>query len=440
MPFYRRFFEISFDMMCVCNATHFLDVNEAMCKLLGYTRGELLSRTYYEFMHPDDVEISRAEVAKGRRGTFFENRYITKAGKIVWLRWTSHENVDGDNVVHCVAKDITAEKIIANQLGKFVIDIQRSERAAKQAKEEAETMAYAASHDLQEPLRTIMNWAAFLRDDYGDLLPEEGKEQLQYILEGATRGRELVMDLLQLSRVGRDASFAWVDMNTIVDKAVTDVEFQVRETQAEIGRDNLPSVWGDASMLRLLVKNLLSNAMKFAKPGDRPTVHVTSELSDAAWIFRVRDNGIGIDPVYAQKIFGVFARLNPKSPGTGIGLAICQKIVKMHDGNIWIEPSPGSGATVSFTVSRTTPGTTNDEQNPQHPAGGGSRTGREDDAEGVSSHRDSPPTSLRLGRLGGVAILAAGGALRDRPSRRPGLARSQPAESVGVRGSRGGEK
>lgn len=440
MAFYKRFFEISFDLMCVCNTTHFLEVNESMCKLLGYTREELLARPYYEFMHRDDVAASKAAVADGQTGAVFENRYITKAGKVIWLRWSTHPDVDHDGAMHCVAKDITSEKAIANQLGKYVIDLQRSERAAKQAKEEAEMLAYAASHDLQEPLRTIINWSSFLKDDYGHLLPEDGKEQLRYIHESATRGRELVMDLLQLSRVGRDAAFGLVDTAQLVDKAVLDVEFSVRESGAEVTRDpHMPVVWGDASMLRLLFKNLLSNAIKFAKPDEPPKIHISGEESSNGWLFQVRDEGIGMDPAYAQKVFGVFQRLDTRRTGTGIGLAICQKIVKLHDGRIWIESAPGEGATVLFTVSRQPAGhTDHDERQDQtHPAGRGSHPRREDAGASHAQHDDTARASSRLGRLGSTALLAANGSLRDRSDRGLGLARSQPAASVGVRGPRG---
>lgn len=440
MVFYKRFFEISFDLMCVCNTTHFLEVNEAMCRLLGYSRDDLLSRSYYEFMHPDDVAASRAEIESGMMGKLFENRYITKAGKTIWLRWTAHPDVDCDGAMHCVAKDITSEKIIANQLGRYVIDLQRSERAAKQAKEEAEMLAYAASHDLQEPLRTIINWSTFLKDDYGHLLPEDGKEQLRYIYESATRGRELVMDLLQLSRVGREIAFDYVDTAQLVDKAVLDVEFSVRDTGAQITRDpQMPTAWVDASMLRLLFKNLLSNAIKFAKPGERPKIHISGEETSEGWLFRVRDEGIGMDPAYTQKVFGVFQRLDPRRSGTGIGLAICQKIVKLHDGRIWIESAPGEGATVLFTVSRqpSGPDTHEERQDQAHPARRGPHPRREDAGESHARHVDSARSSSRLGRLGSAALLAANGSLRDRSDRGLGFARSQLAAGFWVRGARG---
>lgn len=441
MVYYKRFFEISFDLMCVVNATHYLEVNDAMCKLFEYTREELLSRPYHSFMHPDEVEAAKALVSSGNIEGCFENRYITKSGKTIWLRCTAHPIVDSGGVLHCVAKDITSEKAIANQLGKYVISLQRSERAAKQAKEEAETLAYAASHDLQEPLRTIINWSSFLKDDFGHLLPEEGQEQLRYINESAMRGRELVMDLLQLSRVGRDAAFSLVDSAQLVDKAVLDVEFSVRESGAEITRDpQMPKVWGDASMLRLLFKNLLSNGIKFARQNEPPKIHVSGEEISDGWLFHVRDEGIGMDPAYAQKVFGVFQRLDTNRTGTGIGLAICQKIVKLHDGRIWIESAPGEGATVLFTVSRQPPGSyTNEEQQDQtHPAGRGPHPRREDAGASHARYDDSTRATSRLGRIGSTALLASSGSLRDRPDHRPSLTRSQSSTGVGVRGPRGG--
>jgi PAS domain S-box-containing protein len=434
MPFYKRFFEISYDLMCVCNKTHFLEVNESMVRLLGYSREELLGRSYFDFIHPDDIAESRRLLATGDRNPY-ENRYYTKTGKIVWLRWCAHKESDGD-VMHCVAKDVTSEKAISTQLGKYVIGLQRSQREALAAKEEAEMMAYAASHDLQEPLRTIINWSAFLKEDFGHLLPTEGQEQLGYIQESAKRGRDLVMDLLQLSRVGRNMAMGPVDSAEIVDRAVLDVEFSARETGAEITRESLPVVWGDASMLRLLFKNLLSNAMKFAKSGESPKIHISvSEDPVTGWTFKVRDDGIGMDPAYVQKVFGVFARLDPKKPGTGIGLAICQKIVHLHNGNIAIESTPGAGATVCFNVVKPeAAGVSDDEQTAAPPAGGGSPPGRKGAGADARADEDRVQVAHRARWGGGSALLASGGSLRDRPSYRPSSPGSESSQGLRLRG------
>lgn len=434
MPYYKRFFETSFDLMCLCNKTHFLEINEAFVRLLGFSRAELLSRPFLEFIHPDDVSASRA-ATEARVIRDFENRYITRDRKTVWLRWAVHPDIDPDGTLHCVAKDITDSKVIATQLGKFVIDLQKSERAAKQAKEEAEVLAYAASHDLQEPLRTIMNWAAFLKEDYGEQIPPGALSMIDDILESATRGRDLVSDLLQLSRVGRESTFRMVDMNGVVDKAVIDLELTIGEAQASISRTDLPRVWGDASMLRQLIKNLLSNAIKFTKPGMRPVVQVSGHSLDGVWRFVVRDEGIGIEPLYASKVFGVFTRLDTKRPGTGIGLAICKKIVDIHDGRIWIESLLGAGATVHFTIAKPPSETPHEpiDSDPTHSLGGGSSSRRQAIRASAPNDVHSPSPSRRGGRGPSVAFLAEKGALRDRPDRRSRAFGPKPAQSIGLR-------
>lgn len=413
MPYYKRFFEAAFDAMCVLRRGVVVEANDAFCSLLGYTREELASRLLTDMSHMADrtstVEAFQA-CEEGRCEGVFENRFITKQGKIVWMRWRCHPDVDADGSVHCCAKDITSEKVIENQIGKYVIDLTHTADDYKRAKEEAETLAYAASHDLQEPLRTIANWAAFIKEDYGGLLPAEGLEQLGYISEAASRGRELVSDLLKLSRIGRAVEMKWVDVSTVVDHAVLDIEFRVRETGAKITRDTLPVTWADESLMRMLFSNLLSNAVKFARPGAAPVVHITGEETQEGWLYSVIDHGIGVDPLYAQQVFGVFKRLDTTKPGTGIGLAICNKIIQIHRGRIWIESTPGGGATVRFVVTRRHAEQTADTSS-RRPS-----TGRPSDAPGVGSHENAASDSHSIRRLGSAALLAAGGTLRDRPA------------------------
>jgi light-regulated signal transduction histidine kinase (bacteriophytochrome) len=289
-------------------------------------------------------------------------------------------------------------------------------------------MAYAASHDLQEPLRTILNWGGFLGEEHGHLLPPEGKEMLGYIMESAARGRALVIDLLQLSRVGRELHFGAVQMNDVVDKAVIDMELAVRETAATVTRDDLPEVWGDASMLRLLVKNLISNAIKFTKKGVTPRISVSAKVTDTGWEFGVQDEGIGLDPSYAEKVFGVFARIGV-GPGTGIGLAICQKIAKLHEGSIWIESAPECGATVRFTLSSKP---TNDPETQTNPSGGGSPPGRKDARASVVGDENSTRASYGPGRRPSLAVLAEGGGVLGRTTPRFGIARFKSTEGDGL--------
>lgn len=411
---YQKFYEISFDMMCVIKDDRLLFVNSKFPAHLGYAHDALVGRLWEEFLHPDDKgETLRAYRSDTDRTC--TTRFLTNSGSYVWLEWRFGRV--NDEEIYAACHDVSQRRLIETQLGAYIIGLRRSEIEAKRARDEAEMMAYAASHDLQEPLRTILNWGAFIREDYGHLLPEKGRTELGYIIDSATRGRALVSDLLQLSRVGRESDFGTVRMNDVVDKAVIDIEMSVRESGAAIQRDgSLPEVWGDPSMLRLLVKNLLSNAVKFAKAGTSPNIVVGGAITDSGWEFSVRDDGVGIDPTYVEKVFGVFFRLGKERPGTGIGLAICQKIAKLHHGSIWIESSPSQGATVRFTLS----GKHTHDENTTDIGSGGPSAGRKD--AGASAVYDGDPArtthSFRWG--GSPTVLAERGTIRGRTSPRYG--------------------
>jgi PAS domain S-box-containing protein len=418
---YKKFYELSFDLMCVVDRTHFLSVNDKFPRHLGYTREEMLARPWVEFIHPDDRAASvAASSAELKADTTFVNRYLTKDGRYIWLEWRYRPDENGE--VYATCRDITERKVIEDQLGRYLIDLRRSN-------EELEQFAYAASHDLQEPLRTISNYAQFIQEDYGEKLPAELKEHLGYIVEAAKQGRALVNDLLELSRVGRNIQFGWVDLNDIVDQAVISTEFQIRETRATVKRESLPLVWGDPVTLLLLVRNLISNAVKFRKDTAPPEVFISGRSDAAAWHFSVKDNGIGMDPKYSQQVFAVFKRLDRSRPGTGIGLSICRKVVDLHGGRIWIDSAPGAGATVHITVPRPDHHAFHPSE---HTTGRGSPSGRADGPAGLREAARSPDDSLGAGRGGGVAVLAAGGFLRDRPTPRSGSPRSEPPQGLGV--------
>lgn len=422
---YKKFYELSFDMMCVIREEKFFLVNSKFPAHLGYAPEDMVGRLWVDFLHPDDKEESLRAYGSETDRTC-TTRFLSHEGKYIWLEWRFGRV--NDEEIYATCHDVSQRKLIETQLGSYIIGLRRSEIEAKRARDEAEMMAYAASHDLQEPLRTIMNWGAFIKEDYGHLLPEKGQLELGYILESAARGRALVSDLLQLSRVGRESNFGLVRMNDVLDKAVIDVELSVRETEATIMRDGtLPEVWGDPSMLRLMVKNLLSNAVKFAKVGTHPNIIVGGAVTADGWEFSVRDDGVGIDPDYAEKVFGVFFRLGKERPGTGIGLAICQKIAKLHNGSIWIESSPSQGATVRFTISgKNTHETTTDI------GSGGPSAGRKDAGASAVGNEDSthPTHSFRWG--GSPAVLAERGSIHGRTTPRSGTPRPKSPKDHGV--------
>jgi signal transduction histidine kinase len=213
---------------------------------------------------------------------------------------------------------------------------------------ELEQFAYVASHDLQEPLRKVASFSQLLQRRYAGRLDERADQYIDFAVDGAKRMQQLINDLLAFSRVGRLTSeFTEVDGNWALHQALRNLADQVEETQARVESDPLPTVRGEAGLLTQVFQNLLGNAMKFARPGHPPHVTVTCRPAGDAWEFAVADNGIGLDPQYADRIFVIFQRLHRKEDygGTGIGLAMCKKIVEYHGGRIWLDETVSSGST-----------------------------------------------------------------------------------------------
>ncbi|TYL38765.1 PAS domain-containing sensor histidine kinase [Natronococcus pandeyae] len=214
-----------------------------------------------------------------------------------------------------------------------------------------EQFAYAASHDLQEPLRMVSSYLQLLERRYDDALDEDGEEFLEFALDGAERMRAMIDGLLAYSRVKTQGDpFEPVDLEVVLDDVVSDLEMRIAESNAEITAEDLPSVSGDASQLRQVFQNLLSNAIDYSD--DVPRIHVSAERRGPEWVVSVRDEGIGIEPDEQDRIFEMFKRLHSRDEhgGTGIGLALCERIVERHDGDIWVDSEPGEGSTFSVTL------------------------------------------------------------------------------------------
>ena len=215
-----------------------------------------------------------------------------------------------------------------------------------------EQFAYAASHDLQEPLRMVSSYLQLLRNRYGAELDEDAREYIEFAVDGADRMRAMVDDLLAYSRVEQaGGEFEPVECDAVLEHVVDDLQVQIQESDAEIVAESLPTVTGDREQLEQLFRNLVSNAIKYGGE-DPPTVEITAERRLDRWQFAVADDGIGIDPEKTDRIFEVFKRLHndDEYSGTGIGLSLCQEIVENHGGDIWVESEPGEGSTFFFTL------------------------------------------------------------------------------------------
>jgi light-regulated signal transduction histidine kinase (bacteriophytochrome) len=223
----------------------------------------------------------------------------------------------------------------------------------RRANQDLEQFAYSASHDLQEPLRGVKIYSELLTNRYSSKLDGQALEFLQYLRESASRMEMLVHDLLEYTQVTKvEAPEDMADANEALKDTLANLNGAIMESGAQITSDTLPSVRVHDAHLKQLFQNVLSNGIKYRKLDRIPTVHVKAKRREENWLFSVIDNGIGIAPEYKNQIFGLFKRLHPADeyPGTGIGLAICQRIVERYHGRIWVESEPGNGSTFLFTL------------------------------------------------------------------------------------------
>ena len=252
-----------------------------------------------------------------------------------------------EGYVNIYGMDITAHKTVEVELRKTMLDLERSNN-------DLEQFASIASHDLQEPLRMVTGFTQLLQDRYKDKLDEDANDFINYAIDGATRMKNLIDDLLIFSRIGsRGKPFKLIEMNIALEIVLSNLGHLIEETHSAITSDPLPVIKADETQMIQLFQNLISNAIKFR--GEKtPAIHVTAEIKTDMWTFSVQDNGIGIDSKYFDKIFIIFQRLHKKKEydGTGIGLAVCKKIIQRHSGKIWVESELGKGSTFHFSIKK----------------------------------------------------------------------------------------
>ena len=273
--------------------------------------------------------------------------------EVIGVLTLASTNVDAypDSVLHLVERVGTqiAGAIASSQL---YAQIKRTEEELKRSNSELEQFAYVASHDLQEPLRMVTSYVQILSEDYKGKLSADADRHIDYVVSGANRMRTLIDDLLALSRIGNEGrAFEPTDCYDVLKRVIANLETTIDNSGAVVTHDVLPIVNGDAVQLTQLLQNLVSNGIKF-RSEETPYIHVSAEKGEDEWVFSVRDNGIGIAPRHHERIFLMFQRLHSRSEysGTGIGLALCQKIVQRHGGRIWLNSGEDKGSTFYFTV------------------------------------------------------------------------------------------
>jgi len=321
--------------------------------LLDYNLGEqeIIGRCHYDVLpeiperwKEDNQSVLAGEVIKSE-----EDSFLRANGTTDWLRYALHpwHNSTGEvGGIIMFTEVITQRKQAEQKLKKAIAELARSNQ-------ELEQFAYVASHDLREPLRKIKSYTDLLVKRYQGQLDEKADKYIAYITDGAVRMQTLITDLLTYSRVGRgEISLEPTDLGAVLNRTLSDLSNVIRESNALITTDPLPTVKANPTQMGQLLQNLIANAIKFHGQ-QLPHVQIRAVLHDQLWTICVQDNGIGIEPQYAERIFVIFQRLHTKDeyPGTGIGLAVCKKIVERHGGQIWVESELGRGTTFCFTLS-----------------------------------------------------------------------------------------
>jgi PAS domain S-box-containing protein len=345
---YRSIFDGATDGIIACDITtgEFLFVNKRVSALTGYSEQEILKLGIKDLHPPEDLPHVLEQFDKQAAGE------LTKATALPVLR-------KDKSIIYC---DISSSFLGKTTLIGFFRDVTERKKAEeerdslleelKKSNRELEQFAYIASHDLQEPLRMVTSYLDLLNKRYRDKLEKDAGEFIDYASSGAAHMYALLNDLLMYSRVGsKGKPFELTDLNLSINSAISNLKKTIEESGTQITSGNLPGLYADETQMVQLFQNLIANAIKFR--GDKaPVIRVSAEWKKTEWLINVSDSGIGIDPKFFDKIFLIFQRLHSKEkyPGTGIGLAVCKKIVERHGGRIWVESEPGKGSAFYFTL------------------------------------------------------------------------------------------
>jgi PAS domain S-box-containing protein len=321
-------------------------------RILGYPPEAWTGVQFWvDHIHPEDRAWARDycfECASRGEPHTFEYRFLRPDGSIAWLRDEVSVEMESGRPVRLrgFMIDITERKQAEEQIEQYAAELERSN-------EDLEQFAYVVSHDLREPARMVNGFLELLESQYGDQLAPKAREYVDYAADGARRMQEMIRGLLDLSRIdtrGKEPTPAAAD--AILERTLRSLEPAIENAVAEVTYDPLPIVLADKTQLAQVFQNLIANAIKFHEEDQSPRVHVSAEPEGDEWVFSVEDNGIGIDPQQAPRIFQIFQRLHTRDEyeGLGIGLALCKRIVERHGGDIWFESDAGEGSTFYFTL------------------------------------------------------------------------------------------
>jgi PAS domain S-box-containing protein len=341
--------EASLDIICLLDEQgRFVQISANCERLLGYTPDELAGRHYSELLVPEEktASVEREAVIKdGATIRDSENRYLRKDGRIISLLATAIWSPE-NHTFFSILKDATEKQMTARQLTELNEILKKRAAELQASNIELERFAYVASHDLQEPLRMVTSFLQLLEKKLEGSLDDTSKKYIYFAIDGAERMKILIQDLLQYSRIGTSKEIVEdVDCNVIMESVKNIYTLAILETRADLIVHPLPVIQAEKGQIHQLFQNLVGNAIKYSP--DPPRIEVGYRDEPEYWQFYVKDQGIGINQKFFDKIFVIFQRLHNKSEftGTGIGLAICKKIVERHGGNIWVESEQGKGST-----------------------------------------------------------------------------------------------
>jgi PAS domain S-box-containing protein len=346
----RSLLEASLDPLVTISADgEITDVNQAAENVTGFTRGQLIGSDFSDyFTEPEKARAGYKQVFTEGFVKDYPLSIRSKSGLVTAVLYNAsiYRNPNGEvQGVFAAARDITKRIAMENELRQTMDKL-------KQSNAELEQFAYVASHDLQEPLRMVASYVQLLERRYKGKLDSDADEFISYAVDGANRMRGLIDDLLTYSRVSRlGKPFEPVDLKATMEIVLSNLQASIKDANAVITHDKLPIIQADSGQMTQLFQNLIGNAIKFHGK-EKPRIHISAKTQEEEYLFSIKDNGIGIDPKYIDRLFKIFQRLHTKQeyPGSGIGLVICKKIVERHGGRIWLESRLEKGSTVYFTL------------------------------------------------------------------------------------------
>lgn len=330
-----------------------VEVNPSIVDMFGYGKSELVGKSILSFIYSGDLQRSKKFLSKLHQTELaeftIEKRYVKKDGKPFWAKAVISKmtTIDGEKMGIVIIENIEKKK-------KTEQTLEQKNKELTQINQELENFAYVASHDLQEPLRTITSFIQILEKKYSNKLDKNGLQFMGFVVEGAKRMQTLIHDLLEYSRINRfNNAYEKVDLNDIFTTVNRVLKEKIESYDALVMSENLPTIYGSKLQLTQMFQNLIDNAIKF-RGKKKPEILISVKNLNDKWEIIFKDNGIGISQEYFQRIFVIFQRLHTleEYDGTGIGLAICKKIVERHGGDIWVESNPGKGSVFHLTLAK----------------------------------------------------------------------------------------